>query len=108
MRHVVIAPDRRESQASGGSSLNGIRADGAGEAHRLLESKNELRPYSFSPDGKRLAFTEQTAETSGDLWTLPLDTSDADHPKPGKPESFLRTGSMESAPAFSVDGRWIA
>ncbi len=39
-------------------SLQWIRADGAGEAQRLLESKNELRPYSFSPDGKRLAFAE--------------------------------------------------
>ena len=40
--------------------------------------------------------------------TLPLDTSDPDHPKPGKPEPFLGTPSDENVPMFSPDGRWIA
>jgi hypothetical protein len=34
--------------------------------------------------------------------------SDADHPKPAKPELFLRTKFNEDLPAFSPDGRWIA
>ena len=34
--------------------------------------------------------------------------SDSDHPKPGKPELFLRTPFNEYVPAFSPDGRWIA
>ena len=34
--------------------------------------------------------------------------SDPDHPKPGKPELFLRTPFDETEPAFSPDGRWIA
>jgi Tol biopolymer transport system component len=97
-----------ESQTSEGSSLNWIRADGSGEARRLLASKNELRPYSFTPDGKRLAFVELKVDTSTALSLLPIDTSDPDHPKPGAPEGFLTTGSMEGEPAFSVDGRWIA
>jgi Tol biopolymer transport system component len=46
--------------------------------------------------------------TGYDLWTLPLDTSDPDRPKPGKPEPFLRTPADETAPRFSPDGRWIA
>jgi len=37
-----------------------------------------------------------------------LDTSDPDHPKPGKQEPFLRTPSDELTPMFSPDGRWIA
>ena len=41
-------------------------------------------------------------------WTLPLDVSDPDHPKPGKPELFLRTPFGGGWPAFSPDGRWIA
>jgi Tol biopolymer transport system component len=73
----------------------------------LLESKNELRPYSFSPDGKRLAFAGG-ADMGFDLSTLPLDLSDPEHPKPGKPEGFLRTPFNEYEPAFSPDGRWIA
>jgi Tol biopolymer transport system component/predicted Ser/Thr protein kinase len=90
------------------NSMRWIRADGAGEAQTLLESKGELRLHSFSPDGKRLAFAEMGVDTGFDLWTLPLDMSDPEHPKPGKPELFLRTPFDEYDPAFSPDGRWIA
>ena len=102
-KHIVF-----ESQGTSNLSLQWIRADGAGEAQPLLESKSAKRPYSFSPDGKRLAFMEQSVETGSDLWTLPLDTSDPERPKPGKPELFLRTPFDESSPAFSPDGRWMA
>jgi dipeptidyl aminopeptidase/acylaminoacyl peptidase len=47
-------------------------------------------------------------ETSADLWVLPLDTTDPDHPKPGTPQVFLRTQANELLPRFSPDGRWIA
>ena len=47
------------STRHGGSvNIYWMRADGAGEAVRLTESKNEQIPFSFSPDGKRLAFIE--------------------------------------------------
>ena len=39
---------------------------------------------------------------------MPLDTSDPEHPKPGKPELFLRSPLETQEPAFSPDGRWIA
>jgi Tol biopolymer transport system component/predicted Ser/Thr protein kinase len=101
-RHIVF-----QSSSSAGNFLQWIRSDGAGEAQQLLESKNDLRPYSFSPDGKRLAFSGNTPGGQ-DLWTLSLDLSDPEHPKPGKPEIFLRTVHTEYEPAFSPDGRWIA
>jgi len=88
--------------------IQAIRADGAGEPQPLLESKNAIVPSSFSPDGRRLLYFEIDPKTFQDLWTLPLDVSDPEHPKPGKPESFLRTPSLEYEPAFSPDGRWIA
>jgi serine/threonine-protein kinase len=91
-----------------GFSLSWIRSSGAGEPQRLLESPNNLVPYSFSPDGRRLAYQEVSPNNGFDLWTLPLDTSDPDHPKPGKPEPFLRTQFDEQVPVFSPDGRWIA
>ena len=75
---------------------------------RLLDNKYQLTPYSFSPDGKRLAFAEASSDAAHDLWTLPLDTSDPEHPKPGNPELFLRTPYDEQEPAFSPDGQWIA
>jgi Tol biopolymer transport system component len=108
----VWTPDGRhiafESRSPGANSIRWVRADGAGEAQQLLESKGEMRAYSFSPDGKRLAFEESGVDTSQDLWTVPLDMSDPDHPKPGKPELFLRTPFDEREPAFSPDSRWIA
>jgi len=102
-KHIVF----RFSTASG-YSLGWIRADGAGETQKLLDSKNLATPYSFFPDGRRLAYYENDPESGYDLWTLPLDLSDPDHPKPGKPEPFLRTSSSERNPAVSPDGRWIA
>ncbi|MDQ2949127.1 MAG: hypothetical protein M3Y27_24845, partial [Acidobacteriota bacterium] len=102
-KHIVF-----ESQGTANFSLQWIRADGSGEAQRLLTSKNELVPRSFSPDGKRLAFEERNAETDMDIWTMALDSTDPEHPKPGQPEVFLRTPLSERQPAFSPDGRWIA
>ncbi len=102
-KHIVFG-----STSAGTSLIQWIRSDGAGVAQTLLESKGAPTPYSFSPDGRRLAFAEMGVETNLDLWTLPLDTSDAEHPKPGKPELLLRTPAAELEPAFSPDGRWIA
>ena len=39
-----------------GPSIGWIRSDGAGEIQRLLDSKNIVLPYSFFPDGRRLAY----------------------------------------------------
>ena len=82
-----------------GDGLGWMRADGAGEIQHLLDSKNNLAPYSFFPDGRRLAYFELDPANGWDLWTLPLDVSDPDHPKPGKAELFLRTPANELQPA---------
>jgi Tol biopolymer transport system component len=94
--------------SGGGFSLNWIRADGAGETQRLVDSKNLITPYSFFPDGRRLAYQELDPDSGYDLWTVALDGTDPDHPKPGKPELFRRTPSNEGLPAVSPDGQWIA
>jgi hypothetical protein len=65
-------------------------------------------PWSFSPDGRTLAYFEGSAAGGRDLWTVTLDTTDPDHPKAGKPELFLGTPADELGPMFSPDGRWIA
>jgi hypothetical protein len=35
----------------------------------------------------RLAFSDQSLETNFDLWTLPLDLTDPEHPKPASRKS---------------------
>jgi hypothetical protein len=94
--------------ANDSGGLGWIRADGAGETQRLLDSKNIVFPYPFFPDGRRLAYHEADPDSAYDLWTLPLDLSDPDHPKAGKPEPFLRTPANERTPMVSPDGSWIA
>jgi serine/threonine-protein kinase len=109
-RNPVWAPDGRHLvYASQNRDISWTRADGSAQPERILEGKNALPwPMSFSPDGRRLAFT-QVGEGSGrDIWILPLDNSNPDHPKPGKPELFLRTPRSDMEPAFSPDGRWLA
>jgi serine/threonine-protein kinase len=93
----------------GGFSLSWIRSDGSGGPLRLLENRTLLIPWSFSRDGRWLAYTQSDRESgTTDIWTLPLDISDPDHPQAGKPELFLRTPASETYPMFSPDGRWIA
>ena len=96
-----------QSSASG-FEIEWIRSDGSGEPQQLLNGQNTIVPWAFSPDGRRLAYFEVNPGTVYDISTLPLDTSDPDHPKPGRPEPFLATPSDEMAPMFSPDGRWIA
>jgi serine/threonine-protein kinase len=101
-KHLAFSAD---GQAPG-PGIYWIRADGAGEAQRLLEGSN-LIPRSFSPDGYRLAYDSFSTGIVGDTsWAVPLETRDPEKPKAGKPEKFL--ASSGARPAFSPDGRWIA
>jgi Tol biopolymer transport system component len=109
--HITIwAPDGKHIvfQSERGFGIAWVRSDGAGDPQQILATQNNAVPWSFSPDGRRLAYFEPNSETGYDISTLPLDTSDPDHPKAGKPELFLGTPSNENVPAFSPDGRWIA
>jgi len=90
-----------------GEGMSVIRSDGAGKPQSLSQSKNIQLPWSFAPDGKRLAFFELSPGTGYDLWTVPLE-SDSAGLRAGKPEVFLQTPATEMAPSFSPDGRWMA
>ncbi len=106
----IWTPDGKHLAYSWGSAVWWIRADGAGEPQRLIEDTTQITvaPYSFSPDGRRLAYFANDSKTGWDIWILPLDMSDPEHPRPGKQEPFLRTLFSELEPVFSPDGRWIA
>ena len=104
----VWAPDGQHISVGDSFGIAWMRSDGAGEPIELLEGRRLLVPWSFSPDGSRLAYYTRSSETGNDLWTLPLDLTDPDRPRPGKPELFLGTPASEADPQFSPDGRWIA
>jgi serine/threonine-protein kinase len=63
-------------------------------------------PFTFTPDGKRLAFHRFGADGS-EIWTVPVE-GDPDHPRLGKPELFLASPFVDLEPAVSPDGHWLA
>jgi len=90
-----------------GEGMSVTRSDGSGKPQPLTQSKNIQIPWSFTPDGKRLAFYEQDSKTFFDLWAVPL-VSESAGLRAGKPEIFLQTPADERTPSFSPDGRWLA
>jgi serine/threonine protein kinase/Tol biopolymer transport system component len=76
-------------------------ADGSGSEEVLTTSDYPWWPASVSPDGKLLAFQQNTADTAVDLSILPLEGD-------RQPYSWLKTKFLEWGAAFSRDGKWIA
>ncbi len=83
------------------------RADGVGKPQALTQSKDQQFAYSFTPDGRRLAYADLSPTTGYDIWTVPI-VSDGAGLRAGNPEPFLQTSSDEQHPSFSPDGRWLA
>jgi serine/threonine-protein kinase len=103
----ISSPDGRYIVFSSANSLSWTRADGAGKPQLLIRTKNLAAPWSFTPDGKRLAYNELDPETSIDIWTVPLENDGAGL-RAGKHEIYLQTPSPELYPSFSPDGKWLA
>ena len=99
----VWTPDGKRIAFKGaGNRLFWQPADGSAGPEALTSSELAANnvPGSWTPDGQVLTFMEVNLDTGYDLYTLPL--------KDGKPQPFLRTPSLETAPRFSPDGHFIA
>jgi Tol biopolymer transport system component len=105
-QHIVYASDVPASD--GEFAMWWIRSDGSSQPEKLFGERTPLQVSSISPDGRIIAFVRTGRDRGFEIWTLPLDSNDPDHPKPGKPEPFAREPSSQVDPAFAPDGRWIA
>jgi hypothetical protein len=59
------------------------------------------RPFSWSPDGRFLAFVSVNPTTANDIMVV-------DRQDKAEARAFLKTQFREGAPMFSPDGKWIA
>jgi serine/threonine-protein kinase len=106
-RNPVWTPDGQYVVFTVGVNMFWTRADGAGQPQQLTQGKGTglIIPWSFSPDGKHLAYMDQSGGTQ--IWTLPIDEQNGQL-KAGMPEQFLKTQFPDRQPSFSPDGKWIA
>jgi eukaryotic-like serine/threonine-protein kinase len=88
-------------------TLMWVSPDGARKPEILLKGDAIRVPWSFSPDGSRVAYHELGSSTGFDIWTVPVHMSEHGL-SAGTPEAFRQSRAFETYPAFSPDGRWIA
>ena len=105
--YPIWSPDGRYILFEAPGGIYWTRSDGSSKPQQLTSSKLEQYPWSFSADGKRLAFQEINPGIGYDIWTVPLE-NDASGPRAGKPEVFLQGPFVGRHPSFSPDGRWLA
>jgi len=105
-QHLVYVSDIPPSDGEFG--IWWIRSDGSSQPEKLFGERTPLQVSSISPDGRAIVFVRTGKDRLFEIWTLPLDLNDPDHPKPGKPEPFAPESLSQVDPAFSPDGRWMA
>ena len=76
-------------------------ASGVGPVELLLEVEGGASPSTWSSDGRFLLYMTQGAETSWDIWALPMEGSAAPFP-------VLQSEFDEVQPNFSPDGKWFS
>lgn len=77
------------------------RTNGNAPEERLLETRFQTYPLSWSPDGKFLIYAMGDPQTRTDIWSLPLAGE-------RKPQPLLQTKADERAAKVSPDGNWLA
>jgi hypothetical protein len=99
-------PDGEFLAFRSGNTLAWTQWDGSGKVERLAGVNRNAGPWSFSADGKWLAFWP--LEPDSDLWTVPVERMPGvlllGQPQP----PLLQQAGSKGAPAISPDGRWLA
>ena len=68
---------------------------------RILPSRNFQLADCWTPDGKRLLYTEQDPETGWDILELTWEASDVTS------RIILKKPGIQAQPSLSPDGRWL-
>jgi serine/threonine-protein kinase len=99
----IFAPDGRyvfwRSARSGVYNIYGAPTDGSGGEERLTNSPRMQYMGCASPDGRYLAFSEESEPGSADVMLLEIATRQV--------RRFVGTEHDERVAGFSPDGRWI-
>ncbi len=104
----VWSPDGEYVAFTSAASLAWTKWDGSGPVERLSTSQGTPPvPFSFSPDGKWLAFHRNESQTGYDIWVAPVDRAGGVM-RLGEPRVLLKQAGLQTAPAISPDGRWLA
>ena len=101
----IFSPDGRRvafsSNRKGPFNLFVVPTTG-GAAERLTTSATAWQqPTGWSPDGRELLFSQNSAETRWDIWVVPLGGD-------RKPRPVLVTKFSEGGATFSPDGRLLS
>ncbi|HXA50976.1 MAG TPA: winged helix-turn-helix domain-containing protein [Candidatus Acidoferrum sp.] len=98
-------PDGEYLAFRSGDTLAWTHSDGSGKVQRLAGFSRNAGPWSFSADGKWLAFWP--LEPDSHLWTVPVERTPG-MLRLGQPQLLLQQAGSKGAPAISPDDRWLA
>jgi Tol biopolymer transport system component/DNA-binding winged helix-turn-helix (wHTH) protein len=98
----------KSSADPSGNTISWKRADDTGGTQVLVHSTGALKPGSWHPNKKLLAYVATMPGTGDDVMILPVEGDEVGGWKAGKPTAFVNSAARERAPTFSPDGRWLS
>ncbi|MDX2149623.1 MAG: winged helix-turn-helix domain-containing protein [Bryobacteraceae bacterium] len=104
----VWSPDGEFIVFSAGMGIRWTRRDGSGPGGVIEGPEGTVSvPWTFSPDGRWLAFHRNQPRTGYDLFIAPVAYA-AGGLRLGVARPLLTREGIQAAPAISPDGRWLA